>query len=304
MILNGLHRYNRNLILIGDLNARRPNWHDASSNSSGHRLAEWIDAKQNLKIFNSAKPTSTRSWAVIDLIIASSHVLSELAEIDQKMRVTDHYPVHWRLSSSTSHSSIEYEVKGIDSVMLNCILNLKQNFFFTLSEQMRHQSIEFILIYEAFLVALQERCTTYHKTKSYRSTRSEEHRNSLFSLNKYIHHELRAVKRAQCQEFYLRARAEEYATLLELREKAFQGDSNSNSRVPGWAKPSSDNQYRCHDWTCSTILLGGLQRKGDLLSESRSGRIQAASSWRETSRTSIETVCVRHQRSASVSFAD
>ena len=60
-ILNRLHRCNRNLILIGDLNARHFNWHDVTSNSCGHRLAEWIDAKQNLKIFNSAKPTSTRS---------------------------------------------------------------------------------------------------------------------------------------------------------------------------------------------------------------------------------------------------
>ena len=140
------------------------------------------------------------------------------------MRVADHYPVHWRLSSFISHSSAEYEVKRIDWVVLNCILNLKQNFF-ALSEQMRHDSIRFILVYKAFLVALQERCTTYHMTKSYRpslppylvniikhrrrilylyrSTRSEEHRYSLYSLNKYIHHELRAVKRAQWQEFCL-----------------------------------------------------------------------------------------------------
>jgi hypothetical protein len=94
--------------LIGDLNARHPSWHDVSSNSCGHRLAEWIDEKQNLKIFNSAKPTSTRSQAVIDLIIAPYRISSELAEIDQKMRVTDHYPVHWRLSSFISHSSAEY----------------------------------------------------------------------------------------------------------------------------------------------------------------------------------------------------
>ena len=166
VILNRLHRYNRNLILIGDLNARHLNWHDVTSNSCGHRLAEWIDAKQNLKIFNSAKPASTRSRAVIDLIIAPSHLSSELAEINQKMRVTDHYPVHWRLSSFKSHSSIKYEVKRIHWAVLDCILNLKQNFFFTLSEQMRHQSIEFILVYEVFLVPLQERCTTYHMTQS------------------------------------------------------------------------------------------------------------------------------------------
>ena len=224
-ILNRLHRYNRNLILIGNLNARHSNWHDVTSNSCGHRLAEWIDEKPNLKVFNSAKPTSTRSRAVIDLIAAPSHVSSELAEIDQKMRVTDHYPVHWRLSSFISHSSAEYEVKRIDWVVHTCILNLKQNFFFSLSEQMRHDSTGFILVYETFLVALQERCTTYHMTKSYRPslppylvnliqqrrrilclyrlTRSEEHRYSLYSLNKYIHHELKAFKRAQWQEFCL-----------------------------------------------------------------------------------------------------
>ena len=39
-ILNRLHRYNRNLILIGDLNARHFNWHDVTSNSCGHRPAE------------------------------------------------------------------------------------------------------------------------------------------------------------------------------------------------------------------------------------------------------------------------
>ena len=124
-ILNRLHRYNRNLILIGDLNARHSNWHDVTSNSCGHRLAEWIDEKQNLKIFNSAKPTSTRSRAVIDLIVTPSHVSSELAEIDQKMSVTDHYPVHWRISSFISHSSTEYDVKRIDWVVLNSILHLR-----------------------------------------------------------------------------------------------------------------------------------------------------------------------------------
>ena len=80
-ILNGLHRHNRNLIPIGDLNARHPNRHDVTSHSCGRRLAELIDEKQNLKIFNSSQ--STRSRAVIDLIITSSHVSLELAENDR-----------------------------------------------------------------------------------------------------------------------------------------------------------------------------------------------------------------------------
>ena len=73
-IFNRLHQCNRNLLLIGDLNARHPNWHAVTSNSCGHRLVEWIDEKQNLKIFNSSQSTSTRSRPVIYLIIAPRHV--------------------------------------------------------------------------------------------------------------------------------------------------------------------------------------------------------------------------------------
>ena len=131
-ILNRLHQYNRTLILIDDLNAKHPNWHDVTSNSCGHRLVEWIDGKQSMKVFNSSQTTPTRSRAVIDLISRPSHVSSDLTEIDQKMRVSDHYPVHLHLSSFKCHSRTECEVKTIDWVVLNCILGLKHNYFFTL----------------------------------------------------------------------------------------------------------------------------------------------------------------------------
>ena len=90
---------------------------------------------------------------------------------------------------------------------------------------MRLESIEFILTHEKFLVALQERCTSYDITQfyrpslpvylvnpikhrrrilsSYRCSRSEDNRNLLRSMNTYIHREFNAVKRAQWQEFCL-----------------------------------------------------------------------------------------------------
>ena len=193
-----------------------------------------------------------RSQAIIDLIIAPSRASSDLAVIDQKMRVSDHYPVHWRLSSFTSTSLTPCEVKRVDWDVVNCILDLKQNFFFLLAAQMKNDSVEFIRVYEAFLVALQKRCTTYSRIKSYRpslpphlvtiikerrrirclyrSTRSEEHRASLRSLNKYIHHEMRAVKRAQWQEFCLGLEAKNTRRswnhskrLFKAREHRIQG---------------------------------------------------------------------------------
>jgi hypothetical protein len=254
VILNRLHRHNQNLILIGDFNARHSDWHDVTNNSDGHRLAAWIDEKPNLTIFNSSQPTSTRSRAVIDPIIAPSNVSTELAKTDQNVRVTDHYPVHWRLSSFKSHSEIEYEIKRIDWVMFNCVLTLKQNFFFTLSEQMRHQSIDFILVYEAFLVALQER-KMHHLSQDpklsthfafvfgeyyqaeirilclYRSTRLEAYRSSLYSLNKCIHHELESGQASSVARVLSQTRVEKYATLFKPLKKAFQGKSNFNSRL-------------------------------------------------------------------------
>ena len=198
---------------------------DVTSNSCGRQLAQWLEKQPDLKIFNPSQPTSMRSQAIIDLIIAPSRASSDLAVIDQKMRVSDHYPVHWRLSSFTSTSLTPCEVRRVDWDVVNCILDLKQNFFFLRSAQMKNDPVEFIRVYEAFLVALQERCTTYSRIKSYRpslppylvniikerrrvlslyrSTRSEEHRASLCSLNKYIHSEMRAVKRAQWQDFCL-----------------------------------------------------------------------------------------------------
>ena len=223
-ILNRLHRYNRHLILVGDLNARHSSWHDLTSNSSGRRLAEWIDEKQNLRVFNTSQPTSIRSRAIIDLIVTPHRVSTESTVIDENMRVTDHYPVHWQISSFSQNRTTQ-EVKRIDWSVLQCTLALKQNFFFSLAQQMRQESIEFILTYEKCLVALKERCTSYHIVQfyrpslpvylvnlikhrrkvlsSYRCSHSEDDRNLLRSMNSYIHREFNAVKRAQWQEFCL-----------------------------------------------------------------------------------------------------
>lgn len=97
--------------------------------------------------------------------------------------------------------------------------------FFAHDEQMRQKSTEFILPYEKFLVALEVRCTSYHLAQFYRPSlpvywvnlikhrriilafyrcsRSEDDRNLLRSMNSYIHREIKAVKRAQWQEFCL-----------------------------------------------------------------------------------------------------
>jgi hypothetical protein len=62
---------------------------------------------------------------------------------------------------------IDYQVKRVDWLVLNYISGLKQNFFSALAEQMKHDFVEFVL-YEQFLMALQDRCTTWQRAKNYR----------------------------------------------------------------------------------------------------------------------------------------
>lgn len=222
-LLDRLYQYNLNLIIIGDLNARHPNWFDVHTNHKGSQLNEWICDKEDLRIYNAPQPTSLRSQAILDLVIAPVQLSSESTQVDQSLQTTDHYPVRWNISSFKSISSHRYHVKRINWKLINCILDLKQNFFFTLADLMKNEPTEFILLYEKFLVSLQERCTTYHIIKNYRpslpiylvniikqrrrllhlyrSTQLDEHRACLSRMNRYIHYELRAIKKVQWQEF-------------------------------------------------------------------------------------------------------
>ena len=167
-ILDCLYQYNRNLILIGDFNARYFRWHDIITSAKGCQLDDWITEKENLRVYNSPQSTSTRSQAILDLIIAPQQLSSELTDVDQLMHVTDHYPIHWNVSSLDLNNVSQYELKKIEWVLITCILDLKQNFFFNFAEQMKNEPTEFIIVYENFLAALQERCTTYHRTRQYR----------------------------------------------------------------------------------------------------------------------------------------
>jgi hypothetical protein len=221
--LHELYKQNSNLILVGDFNARHPQWHDVVMNSNGCRLNDWLNSTPNLKVFNAPQRTSARSQGVIDLIIAPVHLSSENTEIDQTMQITDHYPVHWKITSFSVNHNNFYEVKHIDWNIISCILKLKQTFFFNLAQYMINNPVNFILLYEQFLVALQERCTQYHMINKYRPSlpqyliaiiqyrrqilylyrlnKLNDHRILLNYLNRYIHYELRAIKKAQWQEF-------------------------------------------------------------------------------------------------------
>ena len=318
-VLNRLHRYNRNLILIGDLNARHPNWHDVTSNSCGHRLAEWIDEKQNMKSFNSAKnlkifslfsrspigqmsPTwfnsissypnkSISSHRAFSCLIRLSWNRSENAR--RRSLSSALAPIiiqfaqqRWiwseknRLGGAKLHtqSQTEFLLRSLstDEASIDRVHSRLRGISCGLTRKMYHLSHDQKLSKSTSLLGEYYQAETQDSLPlSIYSTRSA----SKFSLfSEQVHSSWNESGQASSMARVLpRTRAEKYATLLEPLEKAFQGKSNSNSRVSRWAKPSSDNQCRCHDRTCLSILLVDFQRKESPLSESRRGRIQETS---------------------------
>ncbi len=106
-----MYKQNPNLILVGDLNARHPRWHDVTLNNDGCRLNEWINLTKNLKVYNVPQLTSTRSQAVIDLAIVPFQSSMETTDIDQTMQVVDHYRTHRKLAAVPLINTNSYEVE-------------------------------------------------------------------------------------------------------------------------------------------------------------------------------------------------
>ncbi|CAF1064815.1 unnamed protein product, partial [Didymodactylos carnosus] len=70
--LTSLLRFSNNLIIVGDFNAKHPDWQCPTINTKGRQLSEWLDGK-NLEIRNSGMKTSLRSDTTIDLIISTEN---------------------------------------------------------------------------------------------------------------------------------------------------------------------------------------------------------------------------------------
>ncbi|CAF1310825.1 unnamed protein product [Rotaria sordida] len=67
-----LHR-NSNTILLGDLNAKHESWSNTTGNQKGGLLFEWLN-ENYFQVINKFVLTSTRSNAVIDLILAPMNI--------------------------------------------------------------------------------------------------------------------------------------------------------------------------------------------------------------------------------------
>ncbi|CAF4797729.1 unnamed protein product [Rotaria sp. Silwood1] len=70
-IMLSLTKNFKNIIIVGDLNAKHPNWGCTSFNHKGKILAEWLDINEMYEIQNQGMKTSLRSDTTIDLVLTT-----------------------------------------------------------------------------------------------------------------------------------------------------------------------------------------------------------------------------------------
>ncbi|CAF5210608.1 unnamed protein product, partial [Rotaria magnacalcarata] len=89
-VFNDILRRNSNTIILGDLNAKHSSWSNTTDNHKGRVLFEWLN-ENHIQVINKFIPTSTRSKAVIDLILAPTSICSDSFSVLPTVG-SDHYP--------------------------------------------------------------------------------------------------------------------------------------------------------------------------------------------------------------------
>lgn len=164
-LFNDILLRNSNTILLGDLNAKHLSWSKSSVNQKGRLLAEWLN-ENNMQVVNKFIPTSTRSNAVIDLILAPTNIdlgsFSVLPSIG-----SDHYPVFWSSALSISSKERYLPIKRTEWSLFEMFTTFTSSFWDNLSTIMANK-VDFFSLYERFLFLSSSRLTYVSYCKSYK----------------------------------------------------------------------------------------------------------------------------------------
>ena len=106
----------KNIIFVGDLNAKHADWECPQINPHGTKLAAWLN-ETKLNVLNSGMITSLRSDTTIDLII--SNIIPETTEnVALPYRCSDHFPIVTKfleLSTTNNKRLVLRELIGTSS---------------------------------------------------------------------------------------------------------------------------------------------------------------------------------------------
>lgn len=160
-IFNQIVQINPNSIFTGDFNAKHSSWSLSSENHKGQSLFKWLSSlhtQASLEIINKFIPTSTRSNATIDLILAPAHMLSASFSVLPSIG-NDHHPILWQPPFKLSSTHLQYPIKRTRWKLLEIFLTFTGTYWQSLFTSMT-DTAAFFTLYERFLSLCASRLTS------------------------------------------------------------------------------------------------------------------------------------------------
>lgn len=182
-LFNDLIRRNPNTAILGDLNAKHNSWSNTIDNQKGRALSNWLNDNY-FQVVNKLIPTSTRSNAVIDLIITPTNLPTGSFSVLPSIG-SDHLPVFW--SSPYSVPSRERSIPIIRTywTLYELFNTLTTPYWENLSTIMQDK-IDFFCLYERFLALISARLTYVSYRKSYKPSLPKQVVDSIKVKQKYL----------------------------------------------------------------------------------------------------------------------
>jgi hypothetical protein len=156
---------NSKTIILGDLNAKHKTWSQSMENQKGTNLHAWL-LEKDVRVINKFIPTSTRSNAVIDLILVTSNMPSGSFAVLPPIG-SDHLPIKWTSGITCPSKERHIPIKRTYWPLYERFLTFTFNYWNKLDESMPDK-IVFFSLYERFLSLFAARLTYVSYSNAYR----------------------------------------------------------------------------------------------------------------------------------------
>ena len=189
--LSSLKSVSKNIIIVGDLNAKHLNWGCHQVNQKGNEFSKWLD-EEDISVQNANIKTSLRSNTTIDCIISTE---PEFSVQYQSLAYTssDHLPILAEFNNIEIQNNKIYVPKiywNVYQAILTMICKEIEN----KEENNAVNTFKWFEFFQQLLCALKHRITKRHKAERKRPTLSPSFRllikHKHYLQNKYRHSRL------------------------------------------------------------------------------------------------------------------
>ncbi|CAF2070985.1 unnamed protein product [Rotaria magnacalcarata] len=244
----------KNVIIVGDLNAKHGDWGCPQMNKKGRNLTDWL-SKHHLNVLNAGIKTSLRSNTTIDLII-STEVPETTDSQSLPYTSSDHLPIltkFFRLNVSDSKLVVPRTYWKLYSNILNVLHDqLQAERENSMNEC--NNTYSWFLCFQQFLAALKLRVTEWKEVKRKRPSIPK----SLRILLHHKHYLQNRFRHKRQEEDRLRLRSwnilikQEFRTHRQRTWEQFISNVASPNPTTFWSTVKKLNKKKSVDFTAIT----------------------------------------------------